>query len=364
MSRDIERETIFPEKIKSNYNIIRLSKLEGGISSNNFYFESLTESGELEKSVITLYHEKSDWWKIDKEIYLRKLVEGNQNILFPKIKATGFSKNGDDNFGFLIREYIEGEDLDMALENRISKNLVINWPTLVQDLGYRLASIHKQEIQYCGLIKSNNQENDNINWKEFIIEEINNQFLFLENYPDHNKSIAEVSLKMILGLKKGLLQRLKTLFSSLESVKDNYLAHGDTRFGNIIVNNRENGELQIASFIDLEWAISGDPEIDISYLESWLYFSRYGEEFTKYKDYFLSGYQKIRQMSPSYAEKRLIYHSLRSLNYLTNVFLHQDHTFLEQNPQYSNYIKKHQNILLHITNGDELTKLGINSLTK
>lgn len=355
MPTNLEYSELASRYISPDQVITNVTKLGGGISNLNYRVQTMSKGSETKDDyVLTVYPYQSDWWKIGKERLLRDITAGDPEVLFPRVHDCGLDNIDSERFAFLLRQYVPGNDLDSALQ--LTNAHKIDWSSLCHDLGFRLASIHTHRTVGCGVISLPEQQSTG-SWSSFMIAKITGEYQELKDSGE-GRNMAGISTEDILKTEAGLVRNIDN--NSLQNVTSS-LTHGDTRFANIIATNQA-GRVQVQSFIDLEWALSGDPEVDIAFVENWLHFSNYASKFNGNRDAFLRGYGLKRTPSTNYQEKRKIYHGYRSLNYLKNVFIYQPNDFLNQDRRYAGYIQKHLAILSGISNGKSLEDLGIQSL--
>ncbi|HCR36273.1 hypothetical protein A2130_01340 [Candidatus Woesebacteria bacterium GWC2_33_12] len=355
MSADIKASEIAQRYIDKDERVTQVERLGGGISNINYHITTQHHDQETKAGyVLTVYPEISDWWKIEKERVLRDLTQNDKDVLFPRLVDCGTDTQNGNKFAFILREFVHGIDLDSALQINMVGN--IDWKSFCHNLGFRLASIHSSVTGQVGVISMPEQEAHS-NWLDYMNSQISSEYHDLWD-SGVNRVMAGVSTEDILHTESGLVKHLDE--SSIH-ISTNHLAHGDTRFANLIATN-QNGLVEVKSFIDLEWALSGDPEIDVAFIENWLVFSSYADEFNQNRESFLKGYLTKRKPSETYQAKRKTYHAYRSLNYLKNVFLHQNEDFVKQDPRYPGYIQKHMGILGVISKGQSLEEFGIQSL--
>jgi len=146
---------------------------------------------------------------------------------------------------------------------------------------------------------------------------------------------------------------------SLDTVKDARLVHGDARFANFVAGCDEDGSWRIKALIDLERAMSGDPEADLSGIENWLYCSRYQAHFYQVRRDFMAGYNVRQSVSPQYREKRLLYHTIRCLGFLCGAFALDDQTLSRATADLAWSVEQNYQILRSLASGDYLENLGI-----
>lgn len=347
--------------VLTNSTIVSVERMREGISSLNYKIDPCQSGSETQRKsyVLTLFPDPSDWWKMEKEVYLRTVVENDPDVLIPQLIDTGEDKLDGQKVGFLLREFVEGNNLDETFEQKGSTELnTLDWQNLVEDFGFRLASLHVHRLGYFGIIIGSQLPVLKQTWRDFIENQLANEVSGI-SVCNQGRKFGLVTAQMISDLVPSLLDSLQDRFSSLETVSLPALVHGDMRFANVVAGRNDIFSPAIKSFIDWEWALSGDPEIDLAYAENWLQFSSYKDKFTNYGSNFIIGYRRKMEISGSYQEKRLIYHALRSLNYLRNVFLYQPDNFTSLDPRFASYVEGHFKIIESIAGGKELQDLGI-----
>ena len=336
------------------------SRLEGGISNESYKVRFFGQNPSHETLVFTIFRDTSDWWKIEKESLIRDVLDGDPEVLIPKMYDGGYELVDGNETGFLIREFVEGYNLDETIESRLmEKERTQHITNLAQDLGYRIGTFHRNDNLTDNEIMGLNPAYYT-NWIQHVLEQVN----------EESRKIFELSNDQGIGgiSPAKIVQLLPGLHNQIGSTQTNLLgsslsmSHGDARFANFIANSGENGIWQIKSLIDLEDVLVGDPEIDIAFIENWLYFSSYKNEFYDQKKDFLRGYNITRKISPNYPQKRLIYHALRSLSYLRTIFGLNRNNLLRKNPNIQTYVLKHFSILQSLERGYALEDLNIDSI--
>lgn len=336
-------------------------KLEGGISGGSYMVEPAPNDILQNAIVVTVIQDPSQWWRIKQEQSFREAVQGDPEVLIPQLLDIGFDAVDGQKYVFLLRDYIDGKDLDTVLElelNGDNRNRDIK--DLATDLGYRLAALHRYKTSAYGLL-GKTEETSFPQWGNYILNELETESRLIEGLPA-DKRIGSVKTGELSALLPGLHTMVGSLQSSLFTVNSPFLSHGDARFANFIAGVDEYELWKIKGMIDLDEAVSGDPEIDITFMENWLHFSPYKEDFYKNSSAFKSGYNKVRPISPQYRERRLIYHALRSIAYTRTVFGFDVQEFLSANPRNQEYVEKHIEILKSLVEDNALEDLNILSL--
>jgi aminoglycoside phosphotransferase (APT) family kinase protein len=173
------------------------------------------------------------------------------------------------------------------------------------------------------------------------------------------KQLGDYRVDDVVSLFPALEKWLNDHSGALGTVESPRLAHGDARLANFIVAAGADGRWRVRALIDWEWALAGDPEVDLVCVESWLYSSTYQARFYQARRDFMAGYNLKRSLSPHYGEKRALYHALRSLSYLGAVFALNPRAFVRANPHNVHYVEKNCRILHALAHGYGLEQLGI-----
>jgi len=361
MSRVVEIPQLVSERLHVGDNSIHIVPVNGGISNENYQVTTLdSESGNTHSYFLTLFPNKNDWWKIEKEKMVRHIAGPDSVEIFPPIHDTGVVSMDGAPVGYILRDYVEGQDLDKSICDAKEKNRPFDWGTFAEELGDKLALLHSQNIPTFGLIGPVTAFPIYRSWKAFILAEYETHAASIEQCAQQ-KIRAGINLDQIRTLMPSLMRNVYAWSDCLDEIVHPNLVHGDCRFANILADQR-NGNLHVRGFIDTEWAVSGDPALDIAQIENWLFFSTYQEAFYKHKQKFKTGYTRRRPLYQQSEYRRQIYHGLRSLNYLRNIFLYQPDNFEFIDDRFSTYIIKHMDILSLVANGGNLSEIGIDPI--
>lgn len=337
----------------------RLKRLMGGIS-NESYRVTPNISDVLGRSlVLTIFRDPSTWGAIERENTIYDLVKDDKDVLIPRIFDSGIDNTDGMQFAFLLREYLDGEDLDYVLDSELdTQRRTEELADIAGDLGFRMGALHRHNTSLYGLIGK--PESIHTSWGEYVFSEIENELRSVGEIPA-DKQLGKTKAGDIVQAFSGLSVVLGASQDAFRKVESPSLAHGDARFANFIAG-KETGRWALKGMIDMEEAIGGDPEIDIAFIENWLHFADYKEEFYAQSSYFTQAYLDVREIGPKYNERRLTYHVLRSLSYLRTVFGFNVNEFLGMNPRNEEYVRRHFEILKSISRGNGLEDLGIKSL--
>jgi fructosamine-3-kinase len=243
----------------------------------------------------------------------------------------------------------DGKDFDAVM--RDSENLSdTDWEALLSQLGESLSRMHTLQLDQFGLIKANfisGSERRDIpaflNWREFVDTMLCDREKTIQSIDDGFKC-GDVSGADI----KKLFNQAKSFYlantGSLENIKIPFLTHNDMRMGNVMAKH-VGGVWQLASIIDHEWVLAGDPDIDLIQIENWLQFAPYKEKFIRYKKSFIESYIQNRAISKDFERKRRLYNMVRSISYLAVVFSLRDFAGFIAYPQNVLNVQKHFGLL-------------------
>ncbi len=338
----------------------RYSQQRGGISNESYQIDNVRSETLSPSVVLTIIRDPSLWWKVQQEYAVREAIQGDKEVLIPRVFDAGFDDINGEKFAFILREHIAGKDLGTVLQSELSsENRENDIHDLAIDLGYRLGVLHRHQTSIYGLI-GRDMNRSFSTWGAYILHEVDKESELVTRLPV-NTQIGVIRVENIIKMLPKIHKVIGTLESSLFEIDASSIGHGDAHFGNFIANSERN-IWRIKGLIDIDEAVSGDPEIDIAFIENWLHFFPYKDEFYHQSQAFKSGYIHVRPVSPKYAERRLIYHVLRSLSYLRTVFSFDTNDFINANPRNQEYVRKHTQVLRSIGEDNALEDLGIRSL--
>ncbi len=353
-------ERVLSTKLQKNEVVQGSIKLTGGIDKE-IYKVPMLKNGLHQSLAVSIFRNPHDWWKIDQEIVFREMLEGDKDAGIPELVDVGFDYLDEEKFAYIVRDFIEGQNLDIFLLSQPDhQSNERGIETLASDLGYKLAMLHRHKLSTFGRISKTTDETC-LSWSDYILGKIDYYFKALSELPPE-KGAGIVKVQDIVNIEQKLYKSLGSHQSSLYDQEVASLTHGDAHFQNFIASSNENGEWRIVGVIDTEEALGGDPEIDIAFLENWLYFTSYKEIFYKHKGDFLSGYNRNPPSPDYYRDRRYMYHALRSLSYLKALFTLDTTEIIRNDPKHQEYIEKHFVILRSLANGYALEDLNIKSL--
>jgi aminoglycoside phosphotransferase (APT) family kinase protein len=348
---------LLPAQAGQRYEVTRL---HGGLGGVNFRVTSLgSVLGQDTQLVVTLFFDPATWWKIDQAYAVRAIVGDDADVLLPEIIDSGEDRWGRQPVAFLLREFVAGQDLDSVLAGGLRDQ---DRADLARDLGSRIGAVHAHALSGFGLIAgAEGQRAHCPSWRDFFQRELERMMGLLRAYPPE-KQLGDYRVDDVVSLFPALEKWADDHSGALETVEVPRLAHGDARLANVIVAAGADGRWGIKALIDWEWALAGDPEVDLVCVESWLYSSTYQARFYQARRDFMAGYNLKCSLSPHYGEKRALYHALRSLSYLGAVFALNPRAFVRANLHNVRYVEKNCRILHALAHSYGLEHLGILSL--
>ena len=287
----------------------------------NFKSSHKLESNNSNTVVVTIFENPDDWWKIEKtgqSIHVHRY-----KVLYAKVLDSCFLDTGpNDKIAVLIREYIDGQDLDSLFSTtQLSHE---EWDHLLGSLGTVLGQIHRVKFPTFGLIKDwkivgsmNRSAPAAVKWIDFYDDMMAGAETFLGSLADKKiGTLTNKDLNVIFKSSKSVYQVLNKYF---EGVTEPRLTHNDARFANFIVSQQVTSiPRELAGVIDFEWSLAGDPDIDLVQIENWLNLV-YTPLFLEHKNSF--AYLDQRKPSHHYSYKRQIYHMYRSIEYLNAILV-------------------------------------------
>jgi hypothetical protein len=305
-------------------NNLKIELLSNGISNINYKISS--EKDKNRKYVLTIFPNKENWWKIDKEIYLDKLLNIN-GIKTTKILKSGNIQNSKYKSKYLLKEFIPNVDFYYYLKitDEISSE---DFSNFFLDLGSTLKKIHTISLNGFGMIKiKTNSENlctaytSFNNWVDFTDYEMESKVRICKNL-DRKSKIGSLSSTEIIKIFELSHKFYNTYRVSLKNVNKSKLIHNDILFENLIIFKEKEFRASLNAIIDNEWMSAGDPLIDLVQLENAIYFNSRKTEIKKYWSFFINAYTENEKLiiDENFKKKRLVYHMMRSLFYLIEVF--------------------------------------------
>lgn len=300
----------------------KVQLISGGISNKNYRIIS-ANSRDLDQ-LVTLFPKPETWWKIQKEEFIVNLYS-KKNIPSAKILGTGYLGSEGHTYGYILREFIQGEDLDVFLRDKVPDPEELR--RLLTQLGDILGTLHSIRVNNFGLLKEDLASSFDIgkqpptpNWQEYIDGlMLRRDYLSKKIYK--NRVYGNVSGADVQDIFKSSYALYKEHRVSLEKVNQPFLIHYDMLFKNIIVSHKTQlARWQIVAIIDNEWVSAGDPDVDLIQIENAAYFSPNKDMLSQYWDSFTEAYSRRKPVPKHINSKRIIYHMMRLLFYLIEVY--------------------------------------------
>lgn len=353
-------ETVIARHLPEEQGGYQHERLPGGISSETYKVEPNDPDSSQGALALTIIRDPSLWWKVEQEYVLRDLIAGDKEVPLPQLYDAGFDDIEGKRMAYIFREFVRGTDLDTVLASQLEpRTREQDVTALAHDLGHRLGVMHRHNGTVFGQL--GRPEMSRPDWASFVLNELESEG-HLTYQLQENAQLGDIRAGAVQALLPDLQELIGSLQSSLSTVASPNLGHGDAHFKNIIANRGQDQTWKVRSFIDTDEALGGDPEIDIAFIENWLHFFPYKYDFFGKRHEFRSSYVGERQVRERYDDRRLVYHTLRSLSFLRTVFGFDANSFLSANPRNAEYVSKHFGILQSLAEGNALEDVGIPSL--
>lgn len=331
----------------------------GGIVNKNFHLVPMELGGK--ETFLTLYPDRKDWWKVKKNVRVTSLFS-KVGIPTSQTLSYGLIVDNGEKVAYLLKEFIDGKTFDslMSQPDTLGED---DWRRLSGQLGYALSAMHAIKLENFGMIKGRNIAISSLgksvngkNWLEFVDQ------LMMEREDRLVKIFPEMKIGDVSGVDiYGLFNKAKQFYlrnrNSLSSVNMPYLTHNDMYFSNVMAKKDQNSNRwNLRAIVDMEWALGGDPDLDLVQLENWLQFSPYRDRFLHYKQSFLEAYQANRQIPNNFPNKRMVYHILRSLSYLTSVF-DEDYKQFAHSPKHVKNVRDHFDLTERVMSNGKINEI-------
>lgn len=262
-------------------------------------------------------------------------------------------------YQFLVKEYKPGKTLhDLFIDEQVSNYNDGTMSSLVYELGRCLARMGTIELPKFGKFTAQGivASQDISSWLRYYESLLSKRISNISRIPAANK-VGNLIAKDVQCLIPRLVDLIELHKSVLKTVTRPFFTHHDFHLYNLLGNHQ--GKWYISGILDLENATAGDPEVDLVSLESHLYLMGKGAEV--FKNNLLSfqrGYKQLRQPSPFYPQKRILYHIPWSLSYFSAI-MRMDTTIHPITDQISSNMQRHFEILSGIAGGCSLEEIGL-----
>lgn len=203
-------------------------------------------------------------WKSEKEKYVYSLLRKKVPVPDVILQTSNYS----------VLSKVQGRELKKQDKE------------LIKAAGRYLARIHKIKFDRFGWIVGKRIKPAYSSWKDFCDHDLKMKLKFMDKtvpkktidkincYFEKNKSLLDIGVKPCL-------------------------IHKDYHFSHILVDKK------IKGIIDVEWAMSGHSELDISKSVLWMFYKD-----KKLEKLFLDGYRKEGKISPQFGKRRKLYDML------------------------------------------------------
>lgn len=336
--------------------VIDYATAERLIGSSNYNFV-VHAKGSDELALVTLYNSEN-FWKIGKNRAINGLLQAS-SIPSPRIKDSGEIDHEKGKVGFVVREYIKGQDLHQELTT--FSNNKSKFTSLVNHFGRAVGILHSIRLPSFGNIVGTGEQPRlptiypiHSCWGAYLdsqVTSLSGQLGSLEP----NKRIGLVTSDDVIQVGGEYSGFYIARRDQLHQTTDPRLIHNDLLLKNVLVA-RKNNQPSVFVFVDFEWAISGDPAIDLAQIENWVEFTPYKSAFYEAASNFLKGYIAENDVPINYRLKKDFYYYQRSLAYLLAAFRG---SFIEEyraDPQMVGYVETHFDLLTKVLGGR--SKLG------
>lgn len=264
------------KNLYSNPKIVFIKRFKKGIVNKTYLVKLKNPNKEL---VLRIYKEE---WKTKKEQYIYELLSKKTDVPVPKVFYVDKSKE-IINKPYLILSKVEGKSLKEFINN---DNIII-------EAGRCLAKIHKIKFPQFGWIIGNKIKPPFDKWDEFLFYDLTHK---LKN------------IKKVYPLTQEFIKKIKSYFLKNKGlIKINskpVLLHKDYHFSHIFVKDNN-----ISGIIDVEWAIAGHNELDITKSLLWMF-----NRNKRLEQLFLTGYKQIGAISKKFYDRRKFYEFLIMLS--------------------------------------------------
>lgn len=223
--------------------VTRVSEVEGGAISTIFEIRLADGPPHL---MLKVYPE-SLRWKMQKEVAVARLLQGNLGVAVPRILWSDDSKSLLD-LNYLVMEKIENDGTVRSL----GPSFVAEERSAVYcAMGSVLREIHRIPMHAFGYVGAHG----------VLTPRDSNRAYMMAQF---GRKLAEFRER---GRAAALADRLEQIVAEgahlLEACREPRLCHYDFHGGNMLVR-RSGGRVQVAGLVDLENALAGDPLLDLA----------------------------------------------------------------------------------------------------
>ena len=218
-------------------------------------------------------------WKAVKEAYVYNLISKKTPVPVPNIYLADSSKRiYPDSFTLLSK--IPGKELKKT-------------SALIEKAGEYLAHIHKIKFPKFGWIVGRSIQPAFTKWIDFCDYDLNHKLVNARKY-------HQIGKRLIKDVMSYYSQHRHLLNIDVKPC----LLHKDYHFSHILVDKNK-----ISGVIDVEWAISGHNELDLTKSLDWMFDSN-----KKLAHKFIKGYSRINHISEDFEKRKKLYELMISVS--------------------------------------------------
>ncbi|MFH1642007.1 MAG: aminoglycoside phosphotransferase family protein [Nanoarchaeota archaeon] len=255
--------------------VISIKQFRRGCVNKTYSVDIINPKKEL---VLRFY--PTEFWKAEKEEYVYNLIRKKTSVPVPKIYHIDASRKYSP-YAFSILKKIPGRKLTTGNKMLISKS------------GEYLAQINSINFSKFGWIVGKKINPGFTKWVNFCDYDFDNKIKNLQRY-------KRLGLKILSSIKEYYQKNRHLLDIKVKPC----LVHKDFHLSHILTSNNK-----ITGIIDVEWAISGHNELDITKSLYWMFENRIDLE-----EVFLDGYLKFKRISKDFQLRRELYELLICLS--------------------------------------------------
>jgi len=282
---------IFPESkledLKKN--------VEGGLVNPLFELDTSNPSHEL---ILRFCPPRYEHYKMEKEEFVYGLIAQKTDVPVPHVFLIDKTRSIVP-FAFMVMPKMRGKVMPYVKE-LMSRSEKLG---LYDELGETLAKIHAIRFDKWGWINGRGElegcgtPGGCSSWPEFFRYDLELKLANLEGKISGADKLAN-----------DCRQYVKDHETLLDVSDSPCLVHNDYHWWNILVD-RTRAEAKpkwhVSSVFDVEWAISGHSEVDLTRTER--HILRYDEDFPEALETFFQGYRRRGKISVDYEQRKFLY---------------------------------------------------------
>ncbi len=284
-------QKIFPESwledVKKN--------AEGGLVNPLFEIHTSNPSHEL---ILRVCPPRYESYKMEKEEFVYSLIAGKTDVPVPHVFLIDKTR-ALVPFSYMVMPKMRGKLLSSVKELMTKEERA----GLYAELGETLAKIHAIKFGNWGWINGKGgtegcgASDGCSSWRDFFVWDLRQKLENLKGkMPGHERFAADC------------WSYVKKHEHLLEIQDCPCLVHNDFHWWNILVDRtraEQKPKWHVSSVFDVEWAISGHSEVDLTRTER--HILRYDKDYPEALDTFFEGYRRRGKISPEYSERKYLY---------------------------------------------------------